>query len=99
MRNIPLKAFTKKSPVKHKSKPKEVSEVNHPGPGWNPKDPDYHTGHKEDGTPIPMKSPMKDSGTQHYADLDFKNKPKAIKDHDKTYGPGHTKHGKQNPKK
>ena len=50
-------------------------------------------------SPYSMKSPIKDTGTQHYADLDFKNKPKAIKDHDKAYRPGHTEHGKQNPKK
>ena len=46
-------------------------------------------------------SPAKDPGWKHFAGTDFLSKEaktKAIKDHNKAYGSGHTTHGEQNPK-
>jgi len=45
-------------------------------------------------------SPAKDPGWKHFPEGEMKDKTartKAIKNHNKTYGPGHTSHGEQNP--
>ena len=50
----------------------------------------------------PKKSPIQDAGWKHFAGTDFRSKEaktKAIKGHNEAYGPNHTKHGEQNPKK
>ena len=49
-----------KTVLKHKAKAsQEEYDTNHPGPGMNPKEKGYHTGHEKDGSPIPMKSALK----------------------------------------
>ena len=52
-----------KTVLKHKAKAsQEEYDTNHPGPVINHKEKGYHTGHEKDGSPIPMKSPMKIAG-------------------------------------
>ena len=50
----------------------------------------------------PKKSPIQDAGWKHFAGTDFRSKEaktRAIKSHNEAYGPHHTTHGEQNPKK